>query len=84
MMSRPFSTLFSGLFAASADGGPAWTPSADALLSVNRVIDDIRRGAIGGLRQNPAAAAVRAQEAAGRDPTPPSQTASAAPRRAWR
>ncbi len=66
-MSRPFSALFSGLFAAPADGGPAWTPSADALLSVNRVIDDIRRGAIGGLRQN-AAAAVLALEAAGREP----------------
>ncbi len=60
----------SGLFAAPAEGGGSWAPGADSLLSVNRVVDDIRRGAVGGLRHGSSgsAAAALALEAAGRDP----------------
>jgi GTP cyclohydrolase II len=64
MMSRFASTLFPGLFAAPAEGGSAWTPRPDSLLAVNRVIDDVRRGAIGGLRHGNDSAVVLALEAA--------------------
>jgi len=59
-----------GLFLSpSAEGAPLWLPEADALLSVNRVIDDVRRGAVAGLRRSGAnqAVAVLALEAAGRE-----------------
>ncbi len=64
MKSRFTSALFPGLFAPPTDGGSTWAPGADALLSVNRVIDDVRRGATGGLRLGDKAAAVLALEAA--------------------
>ncbi|MBN2751908.1 MAG: GTP cyclohydrolase II [Rhodospirillaceae bacterium] len=69
-MSRPVLSRFPGLFSPSTEGAASWRPEDDALLSVNRVVDDVRRGAIAGLRQKPSgkAVAVLALEAAGRDP----------------
>ena len=65
-MSRPFSAAIAGLYAPPAEGASApWAPEADALLAVNRVIDDVRRGVIGGLCGNDGALAVLALEAAG-------------------
>jgi len=70
MMSRPVPSLPGLFLSPSAEGSAAWLPETDALLSVNRVIDDVRRGAVAGLRRSGAgkAVAVLALEAAGRDP----------------
>ncbi|WP_337996331.1 GTP cyclohydrolase II [Oleispirillum naphthae] len=70
MMSRPILSFPGLVLSPSAEGTAAWLPETDALLSVNRIVDDVRRGAMAGLRRSAAgrAVAVLALEAAGRDP----------------
>lgn len=69
MMSRSAFPLFPGLFS-PADGVSGWAPEPGALRSVNRVVDEVRRGAVAGLSDaaSGAAAGVLAIEAAGGDP----------------
>lgn len=83
MMSRPASPAFPGLFAPADDGGRAWSPEPGALLAVNRVIDDVRRGAMAGLKDDATGAqiAVLALEAAGGDPLATFATALGGPPR---
>lgn len=68
-MSRSAFPSFPGLFA-PADGGPGWAPEPGALRSVNRIVDEVRRGAVAGLKDSRkgGAVGVLAIEAAGGDP----------------